>query len=109
MKNGKNSCEKSLVSCCKQTPGTTLKHPKVLHVELDIELCSCPEYSSHMATFTIADCTATVSQGDKEIGIVSAGLGSLVFLRDNATDYDYVVDPRKLWRAFQKALAEQKV
>lgn len=103
--NGKDYMEKSLVRNCKLRAGATLKHPATLKVELELELCSCPEFDQHMVTFTFADATSKVSQGEKMLGEVSAGVGGVLFLRDKATEYNYLLDPRKVWAAFQQALA----
>lgn len=91
--------------------GAQLKHPETLKIELELELSSCPEFDSHCATFCYQDFACTVTEGntDKELGEIIAGIGGLLFVKDEKSHYRYVLDPRKLWAEFQKALTEQLV
>lgn len=103
---------KPLNTCVKPRDGEKFKHPPVLKIEVELDIAHCPESNSSYATFCFQDTTSDVEEDGKDIGTVSAGLGAVVFLRDHRPDkegYSYYLDPRKLWAAFQKAFAEQKV
>lgn len=94
---------------CKPRAGAKFKHPAKLTLTVECALWSCPETDVHKMTFTYADTTCTVSEDDKEVGEVTAGMGCHVLLRDGKTHYDYCIRADDLWCAFQKALKEQKV
>lgn len=92
----------------KVADGKKLEHPLRIKIEVEAELWGAPELSTHRAVFLYADCVCDVTDdAGKRIGGVGGGMGGTTPLYDDNKNLCYAIMPDDLWRAFQKALAEQ--